>query len=83
MSNAYLVRLNKVSVMASLAKHFLFYNVHIVDLIYYTWQPCKIGIIISITPVRKLKLTEMKECVQGYRAGKRESRGSYQIWMTN
>lgn len=78
-----LVRFNKVSVMTSLAKLFLFYNVHIVDLIYYTWQPCKIGIIISIVQVRKLKLTEMKECVQGYIAGKRENRGSYQIWMTS
>lgn len=78
------VRLNKVSVMTSLAKLFiLFYNVHIVDLIYYTWQSCKIGISISIVQVRKLKLTEMKECVPGYVAGKKENRGSYQIWMTS
>lgn len=77
-----LVRLSKVSV-TTLAKPFLFYKVRVVDLIYYTWQPCKIGIVISISQVRKLKLTETKECVQGFIAGKRENRGSYQIWMTS
>lgn len=72
------VRLNKASA-TTLAKPFLFYEVHVVDLVYYTWQPCKIGLVISISQVRKLKLTETKECVQGFIAGKRENRGSYQI----